>query len=664
MTTVENARLFAATLTATGTLQAGKHNPVDAAAAAITVNLPLTATVGAHLSVEKRDASKNAVVISGSIRGSLSTLSLVWQYETLTLRWDGGTWVPTEGHKTKSSLDAVYRVSVNAADPQFGITRDHVQINNAIAYVAGHGGGRVFVGRADGPWLIGRNVSTDLNMGGILINSSNITLESDGAVLNLTNTNDFIMIRGEVGTAITITADTLITDTVISVADSSGFTVGMKVFLRLGQAAYDAAEPDFWLWAKITAVPDATHVTLDKPVGYALSVAATPTVNQRCIAPITVLTENTAILGTWNLVNPMTGSANAEHGITHYMTRNSRIGNIIATNPGVAAVGGHIFEGLTVDSIRVTQTLAQGGHTAKGRAVSYSEGRNIHIRTLDVEDFQRAAIVAEARTENFTIDNVILRNINTTRASGSAVGLVTLLGNAKAAIGDLHVTGFGSFVYDDVGNTGSSLSIQNAYFYTSTRPSFADLGIVKNRLYIDNTLFVRRRRYRREIPLVPFNGVWTQLPYGQLVDARVYISTLTGITQCYFGSYEADGTTGVTTTSFTSSLIAGRSIGLPIWRGLGAGYNPSHTTYKRVLFATDGTVPAGAYAVVEIEYFEDQSDLTLSVAPLTSDTGYVPIANVTTTPSVNPVAGGILYVQAGALKYRGSSGTITTLGPA
>lgn len=40
------------------------------------------------------------------------------------------------------------------------------------------------------------------------------------------------------------------------------------------------------------------------------------------------------------------------------------------------------------------------------------------------------------------------------------------------------------------------------------------------------------------------------------------------------------------------------------------------------------------------------------------------IANCTTAPTVNPTGGGVLYVEAGALKYRGSSGTVTTLGPA
>lgn|SRR5574337_224271 len=40
------------------------------------------------------------------------------------------------------------------------------------------------------------------------------------------------------------------------------------------------------------------------------------------------------------------------------------------------------------------------------------------------------------------------------------------------------------------------------------------------------------------------------------------------------------------------------------------------------------------------------------------------IANATTTPTTSPSGGGILYVENGALKYRGSGGTITTIAPA
>ena len=44
--------------------------------------------------------------------------------------------------------------------------------------------------------------------------------------------------------------------------------------------------------------------------------------------------------------------------------------------------------------------------------------------------------------------------------------------------------------------------------------------------------------------------------------------------------------------------------------------------------------------------------------------GVVAIHNVSVAPSVNPANGGILYVEEGALKYRGSSGTVTVIAPA
>lgn len=149
MTNVELPRTIATTYTANGTLVAGTHTPVDATTGSITVNLPSPTHVGASLSVEKRDASTNAVIISGSIRGPLGSISLVWQFETVTLRWSGATWIPTEGHKTKASLDAAYAQSapeyasvaaLKAARPADG----------AVAKTSGYrtpgdGGGAVYV---------------------------------------------------------------------------------------------------------------------------------------------------------------------------------------------------------------------------------------------------------------------------------------------------------------------------------------------------------------------------------------------------------------------------------------------------------------------------------------------------------------------------------------
>ena len=44
--------------------------------------------------------------------------------------------------------------------------------------------------------------------------------------------------------------------------------------------------------------------------------------------------------------------------------------------------------------------------------------------------------------------------------------------------------------------------------------------------------------------------------------------------------------------------------------------------------------------------------------------GVIYIANATSVPNANPSGGGILYVESGALKYRGSGGTVTTIAAA
>lgn len=44
--------------------------------------------------------------------------------------------------------------------------------------------------------------------------------------------------------------------------------------------------------------------------------------------------------------------------------------------------------------------------------------------------------------------------------------------------------------------------------------------------------------------------------------------------------------------------------------------------------------------------------------------GVIAIANASAAPTENPAGGGILYVEDGALKYRGSNGTVTVVAPA
>ena len=76
-----------------------------------------------------------------------------------------------------------------------------------------------------------------------------------------------------------------------------------------------------------------------------------------------------------------------------------------------------------------------------------------------------------------------------------------------------------------------------------------------------------------------------------------------------------------------------------------------------------GNVASGTMAQARVTNLT--SDLALKAnAASPSLTGVTTIANATTVPSTNPTGGGFLYSEGGALKWRGSSGTVSTIAPA
>lgn len=74
-----------------------------------------------------------------------------------------------------------------------------------------------------------------------------------------------------------------------------------------------------------------------------------------------------------------------------------------------------------------------------------------------------------------------------------------------------------------------------------------------------------------------------------------------------------------------------------------------------------------ALNAADTEYMRITSGGNLGInttAQFGSGVKVIGIGNAGTNPSANPTGGGVLYCDAGALKYRGSSGTVTTLGAA
>jgi hypothetical protein len=58
------------------------------------------------------------------------------------------------------------------------------------------------------------------------------------------------------------------------------------------------------------------------------------------------------------------------------------------------------------------------------------------------------------------------------------------------------------------------------------------------------------------------------------------------------------------------------------------------------------------------------NNLLLNAGDAASGGGVVALHNAATLPTATPASGGVLYAEAGALKWKGSSGTVTTIAPA
>jgi len=106
-------------------------------------------------------------------------------------------------------------------------------------------------------------------------------------------------------------------------------------------------------------------------------------------------------------------------------------------------------------------------------------------------------------------------------------------------------------------------------------------------------------------------------------------------------------------------------------------HNPFFTMVNSFLNANDWAITSGT-AVNDLAirntsnsynalYFQNgtaKASIGINGASFGGGEAVIYIANANIVPATNPALGGILYVESGALKYRGSSGTVTTLAAA
>lgn len=110
---------------------------------------------------------------------------------------------------------------------------------------------------------------------------------------------------------------------------------------------------------------------------------------------------------------------------------------------------------------------------------------------------------------------------------------------------------------------------------------------------------------------------------------------------------------GTTKGGIQRSDFGGAEQGSIIWSSGAVGFAPSIAT---------GATAADSNLAITIRGNSNIGIRTIN--QFGEGAGVIGIANAGTNPSTNPIAGGVLYSDSGAGKWRGSGGTTTTFGPA
>jgi hypothetical protein len=436
-----------------------------------------------------------------------------------------------------------------------GVTDDSVAFQNAINALSAKGGGKLLVPFTPNGYSVGRP-NTGVQQGITL--ASNVSIYFDNATLILNNNAQFLCGFGNVGSYSTIQTNTLETDTVLNVDVTTNLTVGGEVLVQIGQAAYDAGEPDYYFYANVLALTSTT-VTLDRPINRAETVANITNNAHKAVYPVTVL-ENVEIGGCVTFYNSATGSNNAEEGVFLKYARNVRIGKIVGTNVGAGILFAQYCENIYADVLEV-KTCAQQGEASKGRALNLAECKNVKINVLKARDCQGNIIFIEANNINCTIENLFVENLT----SGNTNVMIFLGGqNYEFYVNRLWCDGYGMNIYEESQSAGNlvlgDLTVSKCFLdtmgYGDIRFNSAQIrGIVR--------LEDQGRWRKRRVSVTKYlkvNGYSTvPLPWGIPLQYSIYTDTVTGLTSGYF----LNGAGGSASNNVVASLVAGELVTLP-----------------------------------------------------------------------------------------------------
>ena len=551
------------------------------------------------------------ILPSIDLYGNRSTINLLnnSSFFTCTRKQDRGDTTFTSFYGHPGAIGTVAYVTVNSGGSGYSspVVSDGVG-GSYTAYVVG---GVITVIEVNSS-AIGLSVAPSLT-----ITDSSGTGASATAVLGSSSAPDAAQILGN-----TTASQTAIQ---VTIGQEAAFSPGDLVYIRLGQAAYDAAEADYFLYAFVISTSPGT-VNIDRQLSYAMTASTVANNRQRRMILMTEIPDGFVIDG-FNFYNPATGSSNCEEAILMRYSRNAVVRNCAATNPGAGLVFAHFVDNFSAFGCYVRGSVSQG-QASKGRCWNFAECKNVLVQGGGGENFQNTYAFVEGGCMNVVFRDQHIINNYPGRSSSTSEAIFSLNGGRDLTIENCVIEGNPGCIVNASSNANEITPIlKSVQVKESFSPAFNAVQQWFNVLDVASDVqmgswfhFGEKRKFSASYELgnnVSTGHSYLLMPSGVWTKITITLSSLTGVTAIWFSDSSLVYSVPNPNTAAVSSMSANIPFQFPqtstyaFW-SFGSNHpfsNPSLA--KQLNYTTTNSVLPGTYLTVDIEYFPNASATTL-----------------------------------------------------